>query len=1158
MNHTHFAWGLLISIAPALGLIGCDDDTIRPIERLDTGVEFDFDLPPQDQYIPPDMSNRGAFGDLCSDGTECASGHCLERPGGGRVCSDRCGAGDCPEGWECQFVANESVDQGFYCVADQPDLCRPCMLDVECDDNDDLCILVGVRTFCGEACEGEGDCPEGYECASIERGDQTVLQCVPSSGECLPCEDADGDGYGTGDGCLGFDCDDDDPTSYAEAPELCDGVDNNCNSDIDEREALGEDPPEEIVCSDVGVCAGSFVACLGGAWACNYPNTYEEGAETLCDGLDNDCDGTPDDDLDLTSDAANCRFCGNACDFDNAAGLCAESNCLLGDCSPGFFNVDSNDGNGCEYGCNVTRDGVEACDEVDNDCDGGTDEDFDQQVDVNHCGQCNRVCAFQNAVPGCAAGECSIASCEPGWTDLNAMTADGCEFECGLTNDGVEACDTLDNDCDGLTDETFDLQNSLAHCGQCNRACGFDNAMPLCVEGDCALGMCAGGFVNANGDPADGCEYACVPTRDGVEACDQIDNDCDGRTDEDFLNIEETCDGLDNDCDGNIDETFDLQTDAENCGVCGNGCDLADAIGRCGNGQCAVAECDGGFVDLDGLAENGCEYACQLTNGGLEACDNIDNDCDGLLDEDAPVDADPLNCGACGQQCAFINAQGACEDSACVLNECDEGFVDLDGDPANGCEYACVFQQAGDLPDVGNIDADCDGVDGDIERAIFVRGGGDDAQDGATPQTAVSTFQRAIALADGNRDQILVQAGVYRVNAAVALRGGVGIFSGYSADFRVRGGNRALIESTAIHGVDAVNLDAPVLLSRVDIAVTNRGDAGQETVGLWVDASANHLTIRQSDIRAGRGGGGVDGSGGGQGGAGSRGNNGSGSTGGGGGNTGGGRGGNGRNRSSGLPGAAGAANGSPGGGAGGPGNGQNLGCNDGDPRAGGNGGGGRTGNTGGQGGGGNATGGFAGNGRFLPSIGAAGQRGGTGGGAGGGGAGGGENCRVFGGCVYCGTGRGAGGGGGGGQGGAGGLFGTGGGASISVLLRNSTLTIEDVNIATIGGGTGGRGGAGGGGGPGGGAGSGAGGNSEEGSGGDGGQGGQGGRGGCGGGGGGGPSVGVWGVAGATLVQRGDITFEVAGGGAGGGGCGQAGGRGGVAGISENTRSVALQ
>ena len=73
-----------------------------------------------------------------------------------------------------------------------------------------------------------------------------------------------------------------------------------------------------------------------------------------------------------------------------------------------------------------------------------------------------------------------------------------------------------------------------------------------------------------------------------------------------------------------------------------------------------------------------------------EVCDTSDNDCDGNVDEGFNTSADPQNCGGCGTVCAFASAPASCAGGQCVMGACQVGFHDINNNPSDGCEYACV------------------------------------------------------------------------------------------------------------------------------------------------------------------------------------------------------------------------------------------------------------------------------------------------------------------------------------------------------------------------------------------------------------------------------------------------------------------------------------
>jgi len=193
-----------------------------------------------------------------------------------------------------------------------------------------------------------------------------------------------------------------------------------------------------------------------------------------------------------------------------AAGSCTFDCTFDTECSSGY-RCDPARGR-CVQGCRPTNGGVEACDALDNDCDGLTDEDFARLGT-----------ACQNG--GCPAGA---------WV----CSADGLAERCTgpLPAPDDPTCDGQDEDCDGATDE---------------------DAPPV----SCPLqqGVCAGATsaCAAGGYPA--CDYGPDYTQGTDATCDRQDNDCDGATDEDAMLLvaeadAQAADGVDNNCNGLVDE----------------------------------------------------------------------------------------------------------------------------------------------------------------------------------------------------------------------------------------------------------------------------------------------------------------------------------------------------------------------------------------------------------------------------------------------------------------------------------------------------------------------------------------------------------------------------------------------------------------------------
>ncbi|MFT5431601.1 MAG: hypothetical protein ACI9OJ_002298, partial [Myxococcota bacterium] len=300
--------------------------------------------------------------------------------------------------------------------------------------------------------------------------------------------------------------------SFSAFDEICDGLDNNCDGDVD------EDWPElGLPCSEgLGACFSTGVyqcngTVTGNQVECNAPPVA--GTTELCNGIDDDCDGVIDNGLQQPCSTL-CGFgqatCVNGayvnCDAEQPTievcnNLDDDCNGIVDDvvpipctgvCGTGFQVCVS----GIVTGC--TSDGSpELCNGLDDDCDGDTDEDVNGAVYTE-------MCTINNGLVGaCTTG---IRSCTLGVLG-------------GCVPDQVaepETCNGLDDDCDGQTDNvgagmivldcyTGDAAtDGIGECKKGTRTCLETGSLDLCV-----------GEVL----PAD-------------EVCDGLDNNCDGATDE--------------------------------------------------------------------------------------------------------------------------------------------------------------------------------------------------------------------------------------------------------------------------------------------------------------------------------------------------------------------------------------------------------------------------------------------------------------------------------------------------------------------------------------------------------------------------------------------------------------------------------------------------
>ncbi len=229
----------------------------------------------------------GGFGSPCNENGDCESGYCVDGPKG-YVCTRTCDT-ICPSGYECKAVSG-GTDVVFLCLPQLRDNCTPCSDNFQCQGG--LYDIDG-EGHCADECGKDDDCPGGFTCDETEQA--AGLFCQPTTGSCTCFAENDGglrscttpSELGV---CVGVsECDVETGWSAcsaaAAAPEVCNGIDDDCNGVWDDKlEGAGGACVNAV--AGVGECQGTRV-CLGVAgWLCVGPTLVAE----VRNGLDDDQD----------------------------------------------------------------------------------------------------------------------------------------------------------------------------------------------------------------------------------------------------------------------------------------------------------------------------------------------------------------------------------------------------------------------------------------------------------------------------------------------------------------------------------------------------------------------------------------------------------------------------------------------------------------------------------------------------------------------------------------------------------------------------------------------------------------------------------------------------------------------------------------------------
>lgn len=598
------------------------DNNAQPDSGVNDTTGDVADDPGIDEWGLPVEPEENAFGWPCKDNSDCYSGFCINSPKG-KVCTDVC-VEECPPSWICSEVTTTGVDTAYVCKPKYLYLCTPCTTATDCADgtvvSTALCIDYGASgRYCGGDCSGNQQCPKGYICQElVQPGGVPAKQCVPADGTCecspaaiqnaasTPCYTQNefgqcfGKRYCTVDG-LG-DCD-----SLVPQVEVCDGKDNDCNSLVDDMTVAQACD----VTNEFGSCPG-FVECNGGVIKCIGDGAQPE----VCNNKDDDCDGNVDEDFENK---------GKPCDGPDP------DNC------PNGLYVCTSDGQTTL--CEGDSPATEVCNGKDDDCNGIID-DGSEDTDNDGTKDCIDTDDDNDGDPDgtdCAPTDPKVYGGAPELCDGKDNNCNGAidEYDFDTDGDTLKDCVDDDDDNDGVTD-------------------GVDN---------CPLDPNSDQKDSDNDKIGDMCDDD--DDNDGVK--DKFDNcpTAPNTNQKDFDN-----DGLGDQCDPD-DDNDNINDEKDNCPNLAN----PDQENTDGDGQGDM--CD----DNDDNDPTPDAQDCQPKNakvypGAAEACDGLDNDCNGLVDDGLCYDGNPCTKDSCdpAKGCVYTPIAGPCDDqNACTYGDLCSG-----------------------------------------------------------------------------------------------------------------------------------------------------------------------------------------------------------------------------------------------------------------------------------------------------------------------------------------------------------------------------------------------------------------------------------------------------------------------------------------------------